>query len=155
MAGDVVQGAVELGEGAFDADAVLSWLADLVRALRAGARAGCGGAGTFTTVNTAATVEIHPLTKAPVAGYSRRSLAFEASPALNALLDRDQVTQDLLDGVATDSPVATAFSQALLIALVVGKRASIGNFGTWSIGQKPTLERFIRFRPNPAINRML
>lgn len=155
MAGDVVERAVELGEGAFDADAVLGWLAELVRALRTGSSATCGAAGAFVAANVAGTVEIHPLTRAPVPGYSRRSLAFEASPALSALIGRDQVTQDLLEPLEAESPVATAFGRALLIELVLNRRAAIGNFGVWSIGQKPTMERFIRFRPNPAINRML
>lgn len=155
MTGDVVATAVDVGGGAFDADAVLRWLADCVRALRSAAVAPCGAAGRFTVESDAGTVEIHPLTKVPMAGYSRRVLGFEASAALEAVIGRDLPTEDLLAPMEAGDPIATAFGRALVIELVTGKRAAIGNFGTWTIGQKPSLERFVRFRPSPAINRML
>lgn len=155
MAGDVVQRAVEFGGGAFNADRVLAWLANIVRSLRTEASAACGSAGEFSTGETVGTVEINPHTRTPIGNYSSRTLVFNSSPALEAVLHHNALTDELLQGLAHDDPVAQAFGRALATELVLSRRAAIGNFGVWTIGQKPDLERFIRFRPRPVINRML
>ncbi len=155
MAGDVVQRAVTLGNGAFDADAVLVWLANIIRSLRGAESAKCGMAGSFHSSEEAGTVEINPATRLPVSGYSRKALSFSASDALNLVIQDSALTDERLQALEADESIATAFSQALATELVLSRRAAIGNFGVWTIGQKPNLERFVRFRPRPAINRML
>lgn len=155
MAGDVVQRAVEIGGGTFDADAVLVWLANIVRSLRNSDSAECGKAGTFHSTEESGTVEINPATRIPVSGYSRKALSFTASGPLTAIVQESALTDQHLAALAEDDPIGTAFAHALATELVLSRRAAIGNFGVWTIGQKPTMERFVRFRPRPAINRML
>ena len=154
MKGDVVRSAVEIGGGKFAADDVLRWLADVVRMLRTEDRVQCGRAGEFTKTEESGTVEINPTNRLP-RGYSRKILGFKASEALTTVVQRSALLDDLLAALRTDNPVETAFCHALAGELVQSGRATIGNFGTWSVGQKPTLERFVRFRPRPEINRML
>jgi len=154
MAGDVVKRAVALGNGSFGSDAVLNWLADLIRALRTQPQVACGGAGVFLTTEQANTVEINPKAHFPAA-RKRLALAFDGSRALHAAIDREQLEQAHLDRLASENPIATAFAQALATELVLNRRAAIGNFGVWTIGQKPDLTRFVRFRPRPQINHML
>ena len=155
MAGDVVQTAAEYSGGQFDSDAVLKWLANIVRTLRTESEVPCGHAGTFSSTEEKGTVEINPLTKHPVPGYARKTLAFEPSEQLNAVIGRDVVTEEILHAFDSADPISSCFGRALATILITDKRAAIGNFGSWSIGQKPNMQQFIRFRPKAAINRML
>ncbi len=66
MAGDVVFMAAKYGSGQFDTDAVLAWLADIVRALKNEEKVPCGMVGSFSVSENAGTIEINPLTKQPV-----------------------------------------------------------------------------------------
>ncbi len=155
MAGDVVRRAVEISGGSVSADEVLRWLADIVRDLRNVTEAHCGNAGLFTVTDQSGTVEINPTSRLPVGGYSNKSLSFSASAALNSVLTHNALTDDTLAALDHEHPIAAAFGKALATELVLTRRASIGNFGVWTIGQKPDLQRFVRFRPRPAINQML
>lgn len=156
MSGDVVKRCVEIGAGQFAADTALEWLADIVRSLRTEPFAACGNAGTFTAQEEQmGTVEINPVSKLPVGASQRRNLHFTASDALTRILMQSALTDDLVALLENDDPIASAFGKALAQELVLNRRASIGNFGVWSVGQKPNLQRFVRFRPRPAINQML
>lgn len=156
MAGDVVLRAVEIGGGKFDSDSVLKWLADIVRTLRTTPTAACGAAGHFYTTEETGTVEINPTSRLPSAGLQRRALGFTASDAINAVVTVNAITDEGLKLlVVANDDIATAFSQALAAELILGRRAAIGNFGVWTIGHKPNLTRFVRFRPRPEINHML
>ncbi len=155
MSSDLVRRAVELSGGEHDADAILQWLANIVRTLRDAPRADCGSAGQFLVTEVAGTVEINPSTRLPVGGYSNKALAFDASESLNGVLEHNALTDELLAALDHSDPIASVFAKALAAELVLNRRAAIGNFGVWTIGQKPNLQRFIRFRPRPAINRML
>jgi hypothetical protein len=71
------------------------------------------------------------------------------------VLAHHALTEDVLKGLEDDDEISQAFARALAEALVHHGRAAIGNFGVWTVGQKPNLQRFIRFRSRPAINQML
>ncbi len=155
MSNDLVRRAVEISGGAHDADAMLQWLANIIRSLRDSSEAVCGHAGSFIVTEESGTVEINPSTRMPVGGYSNKALSFRASDALNGVLEHNALTDELLTALEHENAIASAFGKALATELVLNRRAAIGNFGVWTIGQKPNLERFVRFRPRPAINRML
>lgn len=94
---------------------------------------------------------------------TRRQLDFVASPALERFLSEPTVTDGLpapgdeapphaflLDiGTGADSFELT-FSRALALELRVHGRASIGNFGIWTLGRKPTMDVYVRFRAHVA-----
>ena len=156
MSGDVVKRCVELGGGHIESDGVLDWLAKIVRSLRTEPSAACGNAGVFTAVEQQmGTVEINPISKLPVGAAQRRSLHFEASETLSRILAEQVLTDELIGQLECSDPIPSAFGKALAQELILSRRAIIGNFGVWSVGQKPNLQRFVRFRPRPAINQML
>ena len=136
--GDLIRTAVALVQGSAP-DVFLEWLSARVWALRASREVPCGAAGAFTTTADRGTVEIRPGALAPLKA-SRRQLDFRASTALEAAVAES--SPERLAALDTDDPLASALAQ-------------IGNFGAWSIGKKPTLETFVRFRSNPAINQRL
>jgi hypothetical protein len=155
MSGDVVRKAVEISGGTVAADEVLRWLADIVRSLRTSPTAACGAAGRFFAGEEAGTVEINPASRLPQAGYSSKSLVFESSPALDNAIALKALTEEGLAALASENPVADCFAKALATELVLRRRAAIGNFGIWTIGQMPDLRHFVRFRSKAAINQML
>jgi len=155
MAGDIVQTAADVSGGNYSADEVLKWLANIVRALRDQDSVSCGKAGHFSTTEEQGTVEINPATKNPIRAYARKTLNFSPSDELRLAVSHDVVSDEMLRPFDCDDGIGTCFGRALATILIMEKRASIGNFGTWSIGQKPNMDRFIKFRPKSAINRML
>ena len=155
MRGDVVQTAVKLGNGQFTTDDLLKWLADLIRELRNSETGSCGACGAFSTTAAPMTTEINVSKLAPAVNMSNRSLDFRASDALMAVLKTSLTDEEILSQLDTDEPISTCFGRALAIELTMNKRALLGNFGTWSLGQKPTLEPFVRFRSHAAIDRMV
>ena len=155
MAGDIIQTAADVSGGNYSADEVLKWLANIVRALREQTSVECGKIGSFSTTEERGTVEINPATKNPIPAYGRKTLNFSPSDELTTAIRHDVVTDETLRPFDCDDGIGTCFGRALATILIMEKRASLGNFGTWSIGQKPNLDRFIKFRPKSAINRML
>ena len=155
MRGDVVQTAVKLGSGQFSVDDLLKWLADLIRELRDSETVTCGACGTFSTIAEPMTTEINVSKLAPAGNLSNRSLDFRASDGLMAVLNTSLTDEEVLSQLDTDDPIASCFGRALAIELTMNKRAILGNFGTWSLGQKPTMEPFVRFRSHAAIDRMV
>jgi nucleoid DNA-binding protein len=155
MTGDVIQTASELSGGKVDTDSVLKWLAEIVKSLRETKTVACGAVGDFVVTENLGTVEINPATKNPVPNYSRRILDFDPSDQLKAIVASDIISEEDLAALDSDDPVASCFGRALATILTAEKRATIGNFGTWTVTQRPDMQRFILFRPRPAINRML
>jgi nucleoid DNA-binding protein len=155
MAGDVIRTASELSQGSLAPDELLKWLAEIVKQLRELESVACGGAGEFIATENKGTVEINPATKHPVPNYSRRVLGFVASDQLKAIVASDIVTEELLSTLDGEHTAANYFSRALATILATEKRALIGNFGAWTVTQRPDMQRFILFRSRPAINRML
>ena len=155
MRGDVVQTAVKLSNGKFATDDVLKWLAELVRTLRTSQTVNCGACGTFSTTSEPMTTEINVSTLSPASNLSNRQLDFRPSEALMVTIQSGLTDESVLTGLDTDDPIASCFGRALAMELTMNKKASLGNFGTWSLGQKPNLEPFVRFRSHAAINRMV
>lgn len=149
--GDLIRTAVALSPGT-STEALLEWLGQRVWALRSAREVACGNAGVFVTTADRGTVEIRPLTSAAPA-VTRRQLDFRPSAALDAAVV--DASPERLAALDSQDALATAFSRALALELAASGRAQIGNFGTWSLGKKPTLETFVRFRPHPAINQRL
>lgn len=155
MRGDVVQTAVKLGNGKFVTDDVLKWLAALVRELRNSETVPCGGCGFFSTTSEPMTTEINVSTLKPASNLSNRQLDFRPSEAFMSVIKSGLADESVLTQLDTDDLIASSFSRALAMELSMNKKATLGNFGTWSLGQKPSLEPFVRFRSHSAINRMV
>jgi hypothetical protein len=149
--GDLIRTAIGLLPGS-SPDTFLEWLSARVWALRTAREAPCGAVGAFATTADRGTVEIRPGALAPLKA-PRRQLDFRASPALElAVAD---ASDERLAALDVDDPLASAFGRALALELNASGRAQIGNFGSWGLGKKPTLETFVRFRSHPAINQRL
>ena len=154
MNGDVVKRTVALGDGQFEIEEVLRWMAGVVRKLREGPTAECGKCGHFRFSQEAVTVEISTAARTQAA-KPRKTLDFVASDALLGAIERGVATDGALDGLKSDDVTASCFARALAMELILNKRAAIGNFGNWSVGQMPTLELFVRFRPHAAVSRLI
>ncbi|MBT9559773.1 MAG: hypothetical protein IV100_27335 [Myxococcales bacterium] len=144
-------------------DGLLEWLGNVLRRLRGAAAVSCGPAGHFELGAARGTQEIRPGRGSTMAVVARRQLDFVASPALERFLSEAPTEGGLpepgdvasphaflLDiGTGTDS-LELAFSRALALELRVHGRATIGNFGVWTLGRKPTLDVYVRFRAHVA-----
>ena len=145
--GDLIRTAMALVPGT-TSDEFLEWLAAALRRLRTTKEVRCGAAGWFLTTASQGTVEIRPVRDGTA--VARRVLDFRAAPALTAVVTAP--TPEGLAALGCEDPLGSAFGQALATELIAFGRATVGNLGTWRLGKKPTLEVFVRFRPEPAAN---
>ena len=155
MSGDVVKRAVFFGGGKINEDKVLSWLAGLVRQLRKSPQVDVGSAGQLCVSVETGTIEIDPRTKQPLTSEGSRTLDFQASETLLAVVRGGVLSDERLERLTDSDHIASAFAKGLAAELIESRRAVIGNFGVWTLGRLPDLTVFIRFRSRPAIDRML